>query len=460
MSPARRTARTSVIAAAVLIAIKLAVGLATNSLGFMAEAAHSGTDLAAALLTFFAIGVASRPADTTHGFGHGKAEHLSALAECAVLAMVSVLLAVVAIRRLGADAPAEVETTWWAFAVIGIVIAIDLTRLVISRRAAQEFGSAALAANALHFAGDLAGTIAVLVGLLLTRAGLPEADAFAALFVAALVLIAAIRMARVNVDVLMDHTPLEATATATRAIESLGPDIALKRLRMREAGGRQFADVVISIPPAAALAEGHLAADAVEAAIQRELPNADVVVHVEPGSLDEADIRERVLAAALAVSGTREIHNVRVFFHGAHADVALHLKLPSSHDVATAHNVATAVERSILAACPMIGHVTTHLEPLDDPISEASQVAVDARIAERITLTVREVTGHPPNTLRMTATPDGLVVFLAVAVDGSIALSDAHVLSGVVRRRLREQFDDLADVVVHTEPAGTTPVAG
>ena len=80
---------------------------------------------------------------------------------------------------------------------------------------------------------------------------------------------------------------------------------------------------------------------------------------------------------------------------------------------------------------------------------------MDQRLAERITDTVREVTGHPPNTLRMNATPDGMVVFLDVAVDGAISLADAHVLSGVVRRRLREQFDDLVDVVVHTEPATT-----
>ena len=84
MSPQRRTALVSVAAAGVLLVLKLTVGLATHSLGLVSEAIHSGTDLVAALLTFFAIRVAARPADVTHQYGHGKAEHLAALAEAAI----------------------------------------------------------------------------------------------------------------------------------------------------------------------------------------------------------------------------------------------------------------------------------------------------------------------------------------------------------------------------------------
>src|ERR687889_2656764 len=93
MHPQRRTALVSVAAAAALVALKLATGLATGSLGLVSEAVHSGTDLVAALLTFFAVGVAARPADTGHPYGHGKAEHLAALAEAAILVLASLLIA-------------------------------------------------------------------------------------------------------------------------------------------------------------------------------------------------------------------------------------------------------------------------------------------------------------------------------------------------------------------------------
>src|SRR5213080_272698 len=117
MSPQRRTALWSVFAASALIALKLGTGLATHSLGLVSEAAHSATDLVAALLTFFAVGVAVRPADTGHQYGHGKAEHLSALAEAALLVVASLLIAARALERLLGGTPRTVDTAWYAFAV-------------------------------------------------------------------------------------------------------------------------------------------------------------------------------------------------------------------------------------------------------------------------------------------------------------------------------------------------------
>src|SRR6476620_4362051 len=111
----------SVVAAIVLIAIKLVTGLATNSLALLSEALHSGTDLVAALLTFFAVGVAARPADEGHTYGHGKAEHLAALGEAAILVLASVFVAFRAIERLGGASHPDVNATWYALGVMGIV---------------------------------------------------------------------------------------------------------------------------------------------------------------------------------------------------------------------------------------------------------------------------------------------------------------------------------------------------
>src|SRR5437763_3951487 len=107
VSPQRRTALVSVAAATALIALKLSAGLATHSLGLVSEALHSGTDLVAALLTFFAIGVSGRPADVGHQYGHGKAEHLSALAEATILTGASVLIGVRAVERLAGHSGAH-----------------------------------------------------------------------------------------------------------------------------------------------------------------------------------------------------------------------------------------------------------------------------------------------------------------------------------------------------------------
>jgi cation diffusion facilitator family transporter len=450
VSPQRRIALVSVAAAVVLIGLKLATGLATGSLGLLSEAAHSGTDLVAALLTLFAVGVAIRPADRSHPYGHGKAEHLAALAEASILALISLLLAAAAIRRL-VDGTSDVDATWYALLVIVVVIVIDASRAAVSHRASREFRSPAFAASALHFGGDLAGSVAVLIGLLAARAGYPEGDAAAALFVAALVLLAAGRLMRRNVDVLMDRAPVDEVEAARNAIERLEPSVTLRRLRMRRAAGRHFADVVIGVPPGAAVGQGHAAADAVEEAVERAVPGADVVVHVEPAEAGE--LGEAATAAALGVPGVREVHNVSVLDDGRRTELSLHLKLPGSLTLADAHEVAEAVEREIRVALPEVDAVQTHIEPLSEPEAVASvpDGALESE-SEAVREIVRETTGLDPRELRFLATDRGLVAFLTLGMEPERALSEAHARASEIEERIRHDHPEIVDVIVHTEP--------
>ncbi len=452
VTPQRRTALVSVAAAAALLALKLVTGLATHSLGLVSEALHSGTDLVAALLTFFAVGVAVRPADPAHQFGHGKAEHLSALAEAAILVAASLLIAWRAISHLVGSAGTGVHATWFALVVIVVVIAVDVSRTVVSWRGGRRYRSAALQANALHFASDLAGSFAVLVGLLLVRAGYARADSAAALFVAALVLLAAARLMRRNVDVLMDQSPAEAELAARGAIADVEPAVELRRLRMRQAGGRQFADVVITVSPTAAVGQGHAAADRVEAAVHEALPGSDVVVHVEPHAGD-AEIRERTHAAALEVPRVREVHNVSILDVGGRTEVSLHLKLPGELSLEDAHEVASAVERAIAEAVPEVDDVQTHLEPLaevgEGRAPSARDVRADDELVRRI---VREATGGEVRSLRFLDTEDGLLAYLTLRLDPSTDLAEAHERASEIEERIRRERPEIADVIVHTEP--------
>jgi cation diffusion facilitator family transporter len=447
VTPQRRTALVSVLAASALVVLKLAAGLATGSLGLVSEAVHSGTDLVAALLTFFAVGVAARPADTGHPYGHGKAEHLAALAEAAILGVASVLIAARAVSNLVGASEPSVDVTWYALAVIGLVIAIDANRVVLSQRAGRRYRSAALQANALHFAGDLAGSVAVLAGLLAAAAGYENGDSLAALFVAVLVLLAAGRLARRNVDVLMDRAPADAIEAARRAIAGVDPPVELRRLRLRQAAGRHFADVVIGVPPGAAVGQGHAAADAVEAAVERAVPETDVVVHVEPSDA-VAGLREKAQAAALSVPRVREVHNLRVLDVDGRVEVSLHLKLPGALPLSDAHEVAEEVERAIAAAVPRVGSVQTHIEPLREVEAGTNAQADDAIVSE----IVREVTGAPPRDVRFRQTEQGLVAFVTVSVGAGEALDEAHARASEIEALIREHRPEIADVVVHTEP--------
>jgi cation diffusion facilitator family transporter len=448
--PQRRTALVSVGAALALIALKLGAGLASHSLGLVSEAAHSGTDLIAALLTFFTVGVAVRPADVAHQYGHGKAEHLGALAEAAILSLVSCFIAWRAITHLVGSRETSVEATWYALTVIVVVMIIDLSRTVVSRRASRRYSSAALSANAIHFGSDLAGSGAVLIGLLLVRAGYVRADSAAALFVAVLVLLAAARLMKRNVDVLMDRAPADAEAAALAAIAGIEPAVTLDRLRMRQAGARQFADVVITVPPDAAVGQGHAAADRVEAALHDALPGSDVVVHVEPAH-DEEAIRDRAHSAALGIPGVREVHNVSVLYVGRRTEVSLHLKLPGELTLEEAHEVATQVERAIKEAAPEVDSVQTHLEPLAEA-GEGRRVADDTAERDVVMRIVRDITGQDARELRFLQTEDGLVAHLTLGLEGGSRLSDAHARASEIEEQIRRVRPQIADVVVHTEP--------
>ena len=318
---------------------------------------------------------------------------------------------------------------------------------MVSSRTARAYDSEALRANALHFGSDFAGTLAVLAGLVAAALGFPAGDSLAALFVSALVVLAAVRLGRRNVDVLMDRSPEDAARIARQAVTALEPPVELRRLRLRSAGGELFADVVIGVAPGAAVGQGHAAADRVEAALRDALPGIDVVVHVEPRGA-HGDVRERVLAAAVTVSQVREVHNLVLLEVGEGIEVSLHLKLPGDLPLDRAHDIAEQVEEAILGEVAEVTSVQTHLEPLKEAIA-GEEITVDAAAVEAA---VRAETGADPRELRFVRTDDGVVAFLTLALGGDESLAQAHARANAVEERVRETVPGVADVVVHTEP--------
>jgi cation diffusion facilitator family transporter len=446
----QRTAVASIFAAALLVLLKLVTGLLTGSLALISAGIESSGDVIAAVITFFAVRLGARPADSEHPYGHRRVENLSALAEAAILSAGGVVVTIEAIGRLS-DGGQPVDSSWYVFAVILVAIGIDASRVLISLRSARLYRSAALRSNAFHFAGDMAGSVAVLAGLVAVRAGFDQGDAFAALVVAVIIFGAAVRLIFENASVLMDRTPDEARGRAAAAIEALGPDIELRRLRLRESAGRYFADAVVTVPPGQAVVEGHQAADRVEAAVNDALPQSDVVVHVEPRRRG-LDLRDRVLAAALGEPLVREAHDITIYEHRDGAIVTLHIKLPPDLPLREADEVATRVEAAIKGD-PEVAAVQTHLEPLEQPVrARAARDSEERDAAERIRALVERELGSPPRSQQLFATDYGLVLLLTVAVGEGVDLASAHRIASELEERLRAEHPSLAEVVVKTEP--------
>jgi cation diffusion facilitator family transporter len=446
----QRTTFMSIAAAGLLVILKLGVGLLSGSLALISAGIESSGDVVAAILTFFAVRLGSQPADPEHPYGHGRAENLGALGEAGILLAGGLLVAVEAIKHL-IHSGASPDTNWYVFAVIVVALTVDLARTIVSLRVARRYGSPALRSNGFHFAGDMAGSGAVLVGLLLVRAGFTQGDAIAALVIAAIILTTATRLIAENANVLMDRTPAEAREVAERALVHLEPDIELLRLRLRESAGRYFADVIVAVPPGQAVVEGHQTASLVEARIERALPGTDVVVHVEPRR-DGLDLRDRVLAIALAESLVKEAHDITIYQQNGTASVSLHLKFPPDLDLQAALEVAARIETAIREQ-PRVSDVQTHLEPLERPLlARAADTDTDLATVEAIERIVLEQTSSAPRRVRLLVTEAGSVIFLTLGVRAKTSLLDAHQMAGELEEELRQQLTDIADVVVHTEP--------
>lgn len=455
MSTGRRTALASLLAAVALAVAKLVVGFATGSLGILAEAVHSGVDAVAALLTLYAVGVAERPADSEHPYGHGKAQHLSALAEAGFLAATALVIAYEALRRLAAGGH-PVDATWYAIALMVVVLAVDAGRFAASRRAGTRERSSALMANALHFASDFAGTLAVLIGLLLVRAGLQGADSVAAVLVAAIVLIAAARLGVRNVDVLMDRAPSGAAWQVEQAVRAVDGVTGVRSVRVREAGGESFADVVIGVSRLDGVERSHQVMDRVEQVVADELGRATVTVHAEPDSVAER-ANDRVAAAALRVPEVVETHNITVLEDAHGRAITLHVRLPEALPMQRARPIVERLKAEIRREFGPV-RVFAHVEPSDPDAQPARDVvAVEPELHSIACEAVRRA-GADARELVLYRQDGKLLVVTSVRGPAAASVRDAHQLASRVEDSLRDAIPELQEAIVEVdEQAGSGP---
>jgi cation diffusion facilitator family transporter len=285
----RSAALSSVLAAVFLAGMKIVVGVLTNSLGILAEAAHSGLDLVAALVTWFSVRKSDQPPDDSHLYGHGKVENLSALVETFLLLATCVWIIYEAIERLFFR-PVEVDASIWAFLVMMVSIAVDVSRSRTLRHAAVKYKSQALEADALHFSTDVWSSSVVILGLIGVRlaAGRPRlaflhrADAVAAMGVALIVVYVSLQLGKRCVDGLMDAAPAGLALSIKQRVESIPGVEECHRIRVRTSGAHVFVDLHATFSGGRSLEEVHRQTEVIEDAVRELEPRADVTVHAEP----------------------------------------------------------------------------------------------------------------------------------------------------------------------------------
>src|SRR5207302_57184 len=369
----RRIALTSVLASAFLVATKCTVGLLTGSLGILSEAAHSALDLLAAAITFVSVGAADVPADTSHPFGHGKVEQLSAFIQTGLLFITSGWIVVEAAHRLFFQ-EVHVTPSVWAFAVLLASIVIDVSRSRALARAARTYDSQALQADALHFSTDTYGTGAVTLSLVLLAAGqrglppwLRHADPVSALVVAGITLYVGLRLGHETVDALLDAAPKGVSERIAGTVAGVPGVLHQDRIRVS-------VNLDLEMEPSLPLSAAHDRATQLERAIERELPDVhDVNVHIEPlqtrvGSAKEApdaqtDVEEKLREIVRATPGVLGCHAVEVRRLDQNMIVTVHCTLRPGLPVAEAHDITERIELALRKRLRRNIVVNIHPEP-------------------------------------------------------------------------------------------------
>lgn len=454
----RTAAGNSVFAAIVITGLKLVVGLTTGSLGILSEAAHSGLDLIASLLTFFSVGVSDKPADADHQYGHGKIENFSAFVETGLLLVTCAWIIYEAVLRLFFRR-IEIEPSIAAFAVMVFSMCLDWWRSRALGRIASKYDSQALEADALHFSTDIWSAGVVVLELALVLLGrayhvdwLRDSDPIAALFVAGVVVTVSWRLARRTVDALLDAAPPGVRSQIYDAVSRVDGVLEVDRVRIRRAGNRYFADLAVGLARTVTFQRSGQLATAVTDAVHRVLPDADVTVQPLPRAQRSENIFDRI--RAVATHRNLNVHDISVQDLSGRLHVEQHIELDERMSLKDAHDQVTELEADMLRDVPEISDILTHIESEPATIEKPEELRGDAELEHRL----KAVAAQFPEILDVhdfvfKRVRNHLFVSCHCTLSDNLSLARVHELQTELEIRFKQDAPELFRVLIHPEPS-------
>ncbi|MDB5603897.1 MAG: cation diffusion facilitator family transporter [Bradyrhizobium sp.] len=446
-----RVAAISILASASMAAAKFVVGIAIGSLALISEALHSSVDLVATIVTWMVVRVSDRPADAEHHYGHGKFESLSALGVIAMLYVLSGGILVQAYSHLREGAlPPTLSVV--PFVVLLLDIAVNFWRARALHRTARDTKSQALAADALHFASDVLGSIAVIIGLGLSGLGYAWGDAAAAIGVAVVIAALGLRMARSTVETLLDQAPEGVSEKATAAIKAVPGVVDVERLRVRMVGPTHFIDATVQVPRTYPIDRVDEIKRKAQDAVAKALGDADLTFTAVPVARDNESIRERIMV--IARNSGVAVHHVTVHDLGGKLTVSIDLEVDGEMELNAAHDIAHELERSIRDEFGEDVEVDTHIEPLEPELplgADAAPARVEA-IKAALSRFAADGAIHDIHNVRVRDTDSGEIVNFHCRAAPSMSVIKVHENVDEIERALRRAFPTVKRVISHAEP--------
>jgi cation diffusion facilitator family transporter len=446
-----RVAAISIFVSAGMAVAKFAVGIAIGSLALISEALHSSVDMVATVVTWLVVRFSDRPADEEHHYGHGKLESVSALGIIAMLYVLAGGILVESFSRLREGAPPPILSAI-PFVVLVLDIAVNFWRARALHRAAHETKSQALAADALHFASDVLGSVAVIAGLALSGLGYEWGDAAAAATVAVVIAMLGMRLARSTVETLVDRAPDGVAEKATAAIRTVPGVVDIERLRVRMVGSTHFIDAIVQVPRTYPIDRVDEIKHKAQAAVSAAFKDADLTFTAVPVARDNESVRERIMV--IARNSGLAVHHVTVHDLGGKLTVSIDLEVDGEMTLVAAHDIAHGLERNIRDEFGEDVEVDTHIEPLEPELPQGTDAAPERVEVIRAALAQFAAPGaiHDIHNVRVRNTDAGEIVNFHCRAAPSMSVIKVHESVDEIERALRRGFPTVKRVISHAEP--------
>jgi cation diffusion facilitator family transporter len=409
------------------------------------------------------------PADEDHTYGHAKFENLSAFAEAGLMAVSCAWIIFEAMHRIFLQ-EAVVHHSLWPVLVLVTSIAVDFTRSRELRRVASKYNSTALATDAFHFASDIWSTLAVLAGLALSFVGsrlgiawLSYADPVAAILVSLMILRLTWKLTRETSQVLLDAAPVETRQLILSAVSAVEGVLAIEQARVRRAGSSTFADLTLALPRSFTFEHTSELVRSATEAVQRVVPDADVVIHTVPRQTSAESIFDRV--RAVAARNNVGVHEVSVQSivsgkGGGKLRVEQHVELNERLTLAEAHNFVTAMEAEILRELPELDSVLTHIESEPATIESPVPVGHRGRETERLRhfeSALREAArGFPEivdvHEILVGRAGDHIQISCHCTLPDALTMQRVHEIITGLEDHFKLQCPEVYKVLIHPEP--------
>lgn len=437
--------RISAIAIFSVVIVEVALGVIVNSLAIISDGLHALLDAFSSVMLFFVVRASLKPPDEEHMYGHEKFEAIGGLIGGLVLIVVALVIFYEAVLRLITPIGISGNIGYAGFIAIAYALFIALLRVTVFRNKSLE--SQSMKAGLYDAISDLGSTIIALIGFGLALLGVVGADAFASIFLGAMLTYLSLKLAKSSIMELSDSASKDLVVSAQKVIQSCDGVLRIENLKIRKVSSKVFIEVSIQVPQGMGLEDAHSLATKIETCLKDTLGNVDATIHIEPYNQEKK--LKQIIKEQATVLGVKEVHEIEVCYIRGKIYMTLHAYVDPEISVEEAHKIAETIELRIRQKIKSVENVTVHIEPFENDVSELINEA-------RLRKIVYEVAKSTEDKLEvkhiLTYSAGGKhYINIDCCFTKHVSIKDAHKLASFLEKETKERFANSV-VTVHMEP--------